>query len=218
MPNFDILKYYPVSVDRNGLRPTISEHQRVISGKFGREYFDGDRKYGYGGYNYDPKYWTRSVRHIAEHYELRSDTSILDVGCAKGFMLKDFATLLPAAHLRGIDASDYAITHCDPTVADYVVRGCATNLPFPDDSFDLVISINTIHNLDRDGCVRALEEIQRVSKRDACVVVDAWRTDEEREAMLAWVLTAKTMLHANDWLELFAEAGYTGDYSFWTVT
>jgi ubiquinone/menaquinone biosynthesis C-methylase UbiE len=218
MPSFDILKYYPVSVARNGLRPTISEHQRTISGKFGHEYFDGDREYGYGGYYYDPKYWTRSVRHIAEHYGLHSDASILDVGCAKGFMLKDFATLLPAAHLRGIDLSDYAITHCDPMVSDYVVRGCATNLPFPDNSFDLVVSINTIHNLERGGCIRALEEIQRVSKRDACVVVDAWRTEEEREAMLAWVLTAKTMLHANDWLELFDEAGYNGDYSFWTVS
>ncbi len=215
---FDILKYYPAGKGRGDERPLITEHQRAISCRFDFDYFDGDRQYGYGGYSYHPRFWTDTVQHIAGHYSLDNSSSILDVGCAKGFMLKDLQILLPRATLAGVDISDYAIGHAEHEAKELVRVACATDLPFENDSFDLVLSINTLHNLDRAGCIKALGEVQRVSKLDACVVVDGWRTDAEYEAMRAWVLTAKTMLHVDDWLELFAEAGYTGDYSFWVVS
>ncbi len=218
MRRFNLLEYYPQSTGRGALRPAISDQHREASRRFDFDYFDGDRMYGYGGYSYHPRFWTDTVKHIVNYYSLGNTSSVLDVGCAKGFMLKDFKILLPGASLAGIDISDYAIAHVEPEVSDLVQVACATDLPFDDNSFDLALSINTVHNLDQTNCIKALQEIQRVSSRDACVVVDGWRTETERDALHAWTLTAKTMLHEDDWLALFSDAGYTGDYAFWVVS
>ncbi len=167
MPAFDILQYYPQSGGRSSLRMAITEEQREISRRFDFDYFDGERQYGYGGYSYHPRFWTDTVQHIAGHYSLDNSSSILDVGCAKGFMLKDLQILLPGATLARVDISDYAIGHAEHEAKELVRVACATDLPFENDSFDLVLSINTLHNLDRAGCIKALGEVQRVSKRDA---------------------------------------------------
>jgi ubiquinone/menaquinone biosynthesis C-methylase UbiE len=141
----------------------------------------------------------------------------LDIGCAKGFMLYDFMQLMPNARCAGIDISEYAIERALDAVKPMVQVGDARALPYPDRSFDLVLAINTIHNLPYEECKQSLQEIQRVSKRNAFVMVDAYRTEEQREAMLRWVLTAETMLHVDGWLQLFADAGYKGDYYWWIV-
>jgi ubiquinone/menaquinone biosynthesis C-methylase UbiE len=132
-------------------------------------------------------------------------------------MLKDFKRLLPNSTLLGVDISEYAIRNSDPEVAESLILGSAVDLPFHDKSFDLVISINTIHNLERSDCIKALAEVQRVSRGNSFVMVDGWRTESEREALESWVLTARTLLSANQWIELFQEAKYLGDYAFWTV-
>lgn len=214
----DLMRLYPQPKGRLSERPIITEEDRVISCKFGLDYFDGDRKHGYGGFNYHPRFWTDTVRLFADHYALSQDAHILDVGCAKGFMLKDFKQLLPMSILAGIDISEYAIQNADLEVKDYVSVGNAVQLPFEDNQFDLVVSINTLHNLDREGCVRALSEIERVSKGNSFIMVDGWRNIEEQHRMESWVLTAKTMLSADEWIQVFQEAKYTGDYWFWTVT
>ena len=139
---------------------------------------------------------------------------ILDVGCAKGFLLRDFRELMPEAHLAGLDVSTYAIEHSEECVRDHLVAGCASSLPYADDSFDLVLSINTIHNLSRPLCQKALQEIMRVSRGSAFVTVDAWRTPQEHRRLLSWMLTARTFMSVSDWQRFFAEAGYTGDY-YW---
>jgi ubiquinone/menaquinone biosynthesis C-methylase UbiE len=213
----NLMRDYPKPNARLKSRPVISEEDREISRQFGQEYFDGDRKYGYGGYTYDKKYWTATVKNFTEHYGLKSNSSILDIGCAKGFMLKDFKNLLPDSKIRGIDISNYAIRNAHKDVKNFLIQGNAMELPFSDDAFDLVISINTIHNLKKDDCVRSLREIQRVSKGNSFVMVDGWRSKIEKENLDAWVLTAKTILSVEKWVELFNEAGYTGDYAFWTV-
>jgi ubiquinone/menaquinone biosynthesis C-methylase UbiE len=214
----DLMQFYPQSKGRLNERPIIVEEDRVISRKFGLDYFDGDRKHGYGGFSYHPRFWTDTVKLFASHYGLSQDAHILDVGCAKGFMLKDFRNLLPKSNLAGIDISDYAIEHADLEVKDIVSVGDAVRLPFGDNQFDLVISINTLHNLDQAECVKALTEIERVSKGNSFVMVDGWRTKEEQLRMESWVLTAKTMMSADEWVELFQEAKYSGDYWFWTVS
>jgi len=183
---------------------------------FSFDYFDGDRSHGYGGFSYHPRFWSETVRLFADYYSLAADASILDIGCAKGFMLKDFAALIPNIAITGIDISQYAIDNADPTVRAHLDLGNAKNLPYRNGVFDLVISINTIHNLPRGDVVRALREIERVGKGNSFIMVDGWRTEEERVDLKNWVLTAKTMLHVDAWRELFEEAGYTGDYSFWT--
>jgi ubiquinone/menaquinone biosynthesis C-methylase UbiE len=195
----------------------ISEKDRDIARRFDREYFDGERKYGYGGYTYDKKYWASTVKNFIEHYKLNSNSSILDIGCAKGFMLKDFKDLLPDSKIMGIDISEYALKNAHLNVKNNLIQGDAVNLPFLDNAFDLVISINTIHNLDKKDCVKALREIQRISKKNSFVMVDGWRSEVEKVNLEAWVLTAQTILSVDKWVELFDEAGYTGDYAFWTV-
>jgi ubiquinone/menaquinone biosynthesis C-methylase UbiE len=212
---FDLMRLYPKPKNRMAERPEITDEDREISRRFDFDYFDGDRRHGYGGFGYHPRFWTDTVDLFTTHYGLTDDSAILDVGCGKGFMLKDFSLRLPGAKLAGIDISSYAIDHADPDVADLVEVGDASALPFPDAAFDLVISINTVHNLDREGCLRAFAEIQRVCRGNAFVMVDGWKNVEEMELLQLWVLTARTMLSAEDWLALMAEAGYEGDYAFW---
>lgn len=203
---------YPRSNRSLHQRAAVTEEDKALACQFGKDYFDGDRKHGYGGYNYHPRFWQQTVRRIRDHYHLPDNAKILDVGCGKGFMLHDFRQLMPSAYFAGIDVSNYAIENCHPDVNDVVRVGDVRSLPYPDNSFDLVTAINTIHNLERDDCIQALQEIQRVSRKHAFIVVDAWMTPRQEELLKAWVLTAKTYMHRDDWIRLFAEAGYQGDY------
>ena len=128
----------------------ITEDHRKIARLFDERFFDGDRLYGYGGYNYHPRFWTKTVERFCDHYELAPDVQILDVGCGKGFMMHDFKQLMPDATVRGIDISEYAVDNTMVEMKDSVSFGNAKSLNFDDGSFDLVISINTVHNLPID--------------------------------------------------------------------
>ncbi|MEW6172091.1 MAG: class I SAM-dependent methyltransferase [Bacillota bacterium] len=194
----------------------ITDANREIARQFGKEFFDGDRLYGYGGYNYHERFWKDTVRRFRDYYQLSEDASVLDVGCAKGFMLYDFKELMPRLNIAGIDISGYAIDNAIDRVKPFLQVGNAKALPYEDDSFDLVVSITTIHNLPLLECKQALREIQRVSRAHAFITVDAWRTEEERERLLKWNLTALTYMHVDDWRKLFGEVGYTGDY-YWFI-
>ena len=194
----------------------MTEEHRRIARQFGQEFFDGDRLYGYGGYGYHPRFWTETVKRFREYYHLPEEAVVLDVGCAKGFMMHDFKQLMPKMTIAGIDISSYAFEHAMEDVKPFIRIGNAKQLSYPDASFELVISINTVHNLPIEICKQALREIQRVSRRHAFVIVDAWRTEAERQKLLAWNLTALTYMHVDDWKRLFAEVGYTGDY-YWFI-
>ena len=209
------MKNYPRAnrdISKRGNEKT--EEDRRIAREFGKEFFDGDRKNGYGGFNYNSKYWEPVIPTFQKHFNLSSKDSILDVGCAKGFMLYDFSKLIPGIELKGIDISQYAIENCIEDMRDNLDVGDARDLPFKDNSFDLVISITSVHNFNEEECIQAIREIERVSKGKSFLTVDAYRNDIEKEAMLAWNLTAKTILHVNEWKRLFKDAAYTGDY-YW---
>jgi SAM-dependent methyltransferase len=213
MAEINLLDRYPRSkrqIDERGA--SISEADRAVARRFGREFFDGDRLHGYGGYSYHPRFWQETVQRFRDYYQLEDGASVLDVGCAKGFMLYDFRQLLPRLRIAGIDVSMYALQNAKEELKGALAAATAEALPFPDDSFDLVISINSIHNLAPGDCRKALQEIQRVSRKHAFITVDAWRNDDERERMLKWNLTALTYMHVDDWKALFREVGYTGDY------
>jgi SAM-dependent methyltransferase len=182
---------------------------------FGRDYFDGSRDTGYGGYRYDGR-WVPVAKDIVAHFDLKPGQRVLDVGCAKGFLVKDLMTACPGLEAFGLDISEYAMMHCEPEVVGRLHLGSCERLPFPDGSFDAVISINTLHNCDRDGVVRSLKEIQRLSGGRAYVQVDAYLNEEQRKLFIDWVLTAKFHDYPDKWREVFAEAGYTGDY-YWTI-
>ena len=217
MSEINLLDRYPPSKrpieERN---KWATEKHRAIARQFGKEYFDGNRLFGYGGYRYDPRFWRQTIRRFRDYYQLKDDASILDVGCAKGFMLHDFKEGMPDLSIVGVDISEYALQNAMETVQPFLFVANAALLPFKDDSFDLVISLNTIHNLPLEECKQALREIQRVSRAHAFVTIDAWRTPEERERLLKWNLTGVTLMHADDWKKLFEEVGYTGNY-YWFI-
>ncbi len=191
-----------------------TEEDRRIARQFGKEFFDGDRKHGYGGFSYHPRFWRPVIPTFQQHFQLSGGSSVLDVGCAKGFMLHDMTEMIPGITVAGIDVSRYAIDHAIETVRPFLQVADARQLPFPDHVFDVVIAINTIHNLELAECITALKEIMRVSRGGAFVSVDAWRNDLEKERMLQWNLTARTILHVDEWKAVFREAGYRGDY-YW---
>ncbi len=193
-----------------------SEADRIIARQFGKDFFDGDRRHGYGGFNYMPKFWQPVVPTFQEYWKLNSQSSLLDVGCGKGFMLHDIKEAIPGISVAGIDISSYAIENAMDDVKPFLKISNAIKLPYPDKSFDVVISINTIHNLERNECAIALQEIERVSRGKSFITVDAYRNDIEKERMYAWNLTAKTIMSVDEWIFFFKEVGYTGDY-FWFI-
>ena len=188
---------------------------RAVAKRYDRDFFDGERRHGYGGYRYDGR-WLPVARRFVEHYGLGPNARILDVGAAKGFLMYDFLQVLPAATVRGLDVSTYARDHAHGGMAPLIDIGSADKLPYPDKSFDLVLSINSIHNLPLPGCKQALREMERVSRAHKFVTVDAWRTEEEHQRLLDWILTAETYMSVDDWHRLFAEVGYTGD-NWWFI-
>ena len=192
MTEINLLKNYP-NTKRN-LEDALNDRTdavREVARRFDKEFFDGHRKYGYGGYNYHPRFWTQVVRDFKDYYNLKDKSSILDVGCGKGFMLYDFLKLNSNFNIKGIDISEYAIKNCKKEVSKFLEVASCDKLPFEDKTFDLVISINTIHNLNTAGCAKSLREISRVSKGNAFIIVDAYTNEEEKKKMFSWNLTAK---------------------------
>lgn len=212
----DLLRSLPKKTTRNvAARKASKTANRELALKFGREYFDGTREQGYGGYRYDGR-WVPVARDIVAHFGLRPGDKVLDVGCAKGFLVKDLMAVRPGLEVFGVDISEYALLNCEPEAVGRLHLGSADHLPFPDGAFSAVLSINTVHNLDRAGCIRALKEIERLAPGRGFVQVDAYRTPDERELFEDWMLTAQTYCMPEEWEQIFQEAGYTGDYN-WTV-
>ncbi|MBU4116897.1 MAG: class I SAM-dependent methyltransferase [Nanoarchaeota archaeon] len=217
MAEINLMSQYPQTkrnLDERVKQKSLKD--KIIAKQFGQEFFDGDRRYGYGGFSYHPRFWTGVVKEMINYYWLTRESKILDVGCAKGFMLYDFKKAIPEITIRGIDVSEYAIKHSIEIIKPFLSVGDARDLSaFKDKEYDLVTSITTLHNLHIEECKKALQEVQRVGK-NAFITLDAWKNDEQKERMNNWNLTAETYMHINDWKNLFKEVGYKGDY-FWFI-
>ena len=210
----NLMKNYPrTKRDPKARAESKTEEDRSIARQFNKDFFDGDRKYGYGGYNYNSRFWQPVVPDFINHYSLNESSSILDVGSGKGFTLKDFKDALPGIKIQGIDISQYAIENSLEAVKNFQEVGDAKDLPYEDKAFDLAISIVTLHNLPRAECGQALREMTRVS-RNSFITLDAYSNEEEKKAMEDWNLTALTVMHVDEWVAFFEENGYTGDY-YW---
>ncbi len=184
-----------------------------VAKKFGKDYWDGKRRYGYGGYYYDGR-WEELAKKMADYYNLEEGDSVLDVGCGKGFLLYDWKRLYPQAKIKGIDISSYAVKEAKKEVKPFIEIGSACSLPYSDNYFDLVVSINTLHNLSIYELKKALGEIERVSKKNSYVVVESYRNEKEKTNLLCWQLTCECFFSPKEWEWIFSEFGYTGDYSF----
>ena len=216
MAEIDLLRSLP-KAKRNIKRRAEGKDPAVvaISKQFGEMYWDGPREYGYGGYHYDGR-WRAVARDMIAHYGLEPGMRVLDVGCGKGFLVKDLMLECPGLEVFGLDVSLYAILKAPPELAGRLHLGSAEKLPFPEKSFDYVVSLNTIHNFTRPRAVKALAEVERVSKGKSYVVVDSYLNEEQKALFEDWVLTAEFHDYPEGWYKAFAEAGYTGDWS-WTI-
>ncbi|MEX2212707.1 MAG: methyltransferase domain-containing protein [Phycisphaeraceae bacterium] len=187
-----------------------------VACRFDKDYWDGERQFGYGGYKYDGR-WRPVAEAMAKHYHLKPGARILDVGCGKGFLLYEFTQVVPDARVAGIDISRYAIEHAKEEVRPHLTEGSAVSLPYEDASFDFVYSINALHNLQNFELHAALKEIERVSKCEAAsggkhITIESFRNEREKVNLLYWQLTCRSFYAPKEWEWVFEQAGYTGDY------
>jgi len=182
-----------------------------IALRFDKDYWDGDRDVGYGGYQYDGR-WRAVADVMVEHYGLKSGDRVLDVGCGKGFLLYEFTQAVPGIEVVGLDISEYALEHSKEEVQAKLRQGHARSLPFEDGAFDFVLSINTLHNLYVDDLWASITEIERVGRGAKHITVEAYRNEQEKVNLLYWQLTCRAFHTPEEWQWLFEKVGYTGDY------
>jgi SAM-dependent methyltransferase len=215
MPEFDI-RYPHAQVQRVVPKGFRTIHNRMVAFKLGKEYYDGARQNGYGGFRYDGR-WKLLVPALIEKYSLTGKSKVLDIGCKKGFFLHDLKSVLPTITVRGVENHPYPLETAMESVRADLIMAPYQDLPFLDHSFDFVMAFAAIYMLNLRDVMAALREIQRVGKGNSYVTVGAYRTQEERDLFLEWTVLGTTVLHVDEWLEVFRECGYTGDYYFTTA-
>lgn len=212
MRELNFLEQLHTSTHRDHLERVTPEkpHCCYVAKLFGEEYWDGDRKYGYGGMKYDGR-WKPIAEAMIKYYKLQPGDKILDIGCGKGFLMYELSLL--GMYMEGIEISDYARKNPKPEMARCIFSGNASQLPWQDKSFDFAYSINVFHNLGYSDLKKALAELERVGKQK-WFCVESYRTEEEKCNMLNWQLTCQSFHSPEDWKAIAQDAGYTGDIGF----
>ena len=219
MSYIDFLSVVHKSTKRDYLaRVNDPEYPKNIAAKLGKQwdfdYWDGDRRINYGGYKYMEGRWEKVAKLMIQHYGLKAGDKILDIGCGKGFLLFDFTKVLPGIEIYGIDISNYAIENSKEEIKNKLVYGNATSLPYEDNYFDFVFSLNTFHNLECYDLFDALKEIERVGKNNKYICVESYRNEIEKANLLYWQVTCEAFNTPKEWDWWFKQSGYTGDHSF----
>lgn len=216
MAELNFLTSVHTSTQRDYVQRVV-EHDKAecaeIAGQWGYDYWDGDRKYGFGGYTYDGR-WRKVAEEIAAHYNLKSGDRILDIGCGKAFLLYEITQVVPGAEIAGIDISDYAIENSKEEVMPYLRSGNCTKLPYESGEFDFVFSLNTFHNLHNYELKSAVKEMVRVGKGAAYICVESYRNEREKMNLLYWQLTCKCFHTPREWEWVTSQYGYQGDLGF----
>lgn len=186
----------------------------LIAKQYGRDYWDGDRRYGYGGYRYLHGRWKPVAESLINRYQLKSGSKVLDVGCGKGFLLYEMQLINPGIQITGLDISEYGLQNRHPELkGDFRIAKAQELLPFEDKEFDLVISLGTFHNLHIYELEVAVKEVQRVGKQ-GYLMVESFRNELEMFNLECWALTAESIMDVDEWLWAYKKFGYTGDYEF----
>ena len=185
-----------------------------IAKEYGFDYWDGDRRFGYGGYKYIQGRWAKVAQQLIDLYGLRAGSKILDVGCGKGFLLYEIQLLQPGVEIHGFDISQYGLENTHPDLkAKLFIHRAQETFPFQDNFFDLVISLGTLHNLHIFELEVAVSEIERVGKQ-GYIMVESFRNELEMFNLECWALTAESLMDVDEWKWIYDRFGFTGDYEF----
>ena len=204
------------STKRNYLERMVNNktHCMKIAKKYGKDYWDGNRKYGYGGYRYIAGRWKLVAKKLIKTYKLNSNSKILDVGCGKAYLLYEIKLLIPDISIVGFDVSRYGLSCAKKSVRkNLFIHRAEKPYPFKDNQFDLVISLGCLHNLKISKLVVALKEIERVSKK-SYIMLESYRNDRELFNLECWALTCELFFNNKEWIWVYNHFGYTGDYEF----
>tara|TARA_B100000315_G_scaffold154277_1_gene142824 strand:- start:252 stop:935 length:684 start_codon:yes stop_codon:yes gene_type:complete len=214
MREYNALKRYPEPKEQRYVSPRIRTiKSRIFASYRDKEYYDGDRKNGYGGFEYDGR-WISIAKDMYSEYNLRDDSAILQLGCEKGFLLHDFHQLYPRLKVRGIEISDYAITNAMEDIKPFIQKNPFTELSFRENEFDLVIAIGVVYTLNLADAIKCIKEIERVSKGKSFITLGSYTTEEEKKLFEWWTILGCTILNEDEWVEVLNHAQYTGDYKF----
>ena len=185
-----------------------------VARKFQKEFFDGDRKYGYGGYKYIIDRWKPVAENFIKTYNLNNNSKVLDVGCGKGFLLYELKKILPKINVFGFDISKYSIENSIEDIKDnLIVSDAGSDFPYGDKEFDFVFSIATLHNLKIMNLGKSLKEVSRVGKQ-SFIMVESYRNNKELFNLQCWALTCNAFFSVEEWEWIFSENKYSGDYEF----
>lgn len=178
------------------------------------DYWDGDRRYGYGGYKYLPGRWKPVAQALIDKYGLTNNSSVLDVGCGKAFLLYEMKLLLPELKVAGFDISRHGLADAKEEIKDSLfIHRAEEPYPYEDNSFDLVMSLGCFHNLRIFELKLALAELQRVGKQ-GYVMLESYRNEREQFNLQCWALTCESFFDSKEWCWIYEHFGYTGDYEF----
>ncbi len=197
------------------VRSKVAKERTVVNKMYawelGKEYYDGNRLNGYGGFKYDGR-WLKLLPKLIKRYKLTSKSKVLDLGCKKGFLLKDLNILLPGVKSYGIENHSYALKKAIKCKSK-LIRSEYTKLPFKNKSLDFVIAFNSLYMQNLGDVIKSLKEIQRVSK-NSYVVLASGENDSERNKFYKWTLIGTSILLKKEWKILFKKIGFRGDYYF----
>ena len=216
MAEINFLTKYQKATKRDYIKRVLDGDKAAcakVAKKWGKDYWDGNRKYGYGGYHYDGR-WRPIAEDMVKHFDLKSGDKVLDIGCGKAFLLYELTQVVQGIEIHGLDISKYGIAHSKEEIRKHLKLGDCTSLPWKDNSFDFVYSINTFHNLEVFGLEKAIKEMQRVSKSKAWLCVESYRNEIEKANLLYWQITCMSFYNTEEWRWLFEEWSYQGDYGF----
>jgi len=189
-------------------------HCMEVAKQYGKDYWDGDRRYGYGGYKYMPGRWRPVAEKLIKTYNLNYKSKILDIGCGKGYLLHEIKLLIPNINIVGLDFSEYGLTNAKDEIKPFIYKYKAgSKLPHKDNEFNLVISLGVFHNLRFPELKTALSEMERVGKQ-AYLMLESYRNESELFNLQCWALTAESFFDEKEWVWIYNHFGYTGDYEF----
>ena len=213
MREFDLLSNYPVLKKRYISKNSRTIKSRIIASYKDKEFYDGKRENGYGGYKYDGR-WKIIAKKIFKFYELKSNAKILQIGCDKGFLLNDIKKIFPRSKIKGIEVSDYAIKKSKIKIRKYIKKGQFYNLPFKKNEFDFVIAIGPVYSLSLSESIKCLKEINRVGKGKSFITLGSYNNEKDLRLFRYWTLLGTTILKKKEWIEVLKHTKYSGDYKF----